>query len=183
MKDSVYRSRVTQSLSKQLADTIDLRSQTRQAHFNVKGANMEELKSLFDGLARDLRQFADLIAERIRMLGGQANATVRFAAAESNLRDYPVDALDAHDHLEALLSSYSRYELDTRYHMKAAQEDKDSETAGLLQAILVSIENNLWFLEACLEGVTIGHQATKLPRWTSAFESFAAVGTESEDAF
>jgi starvation-inducible DNA-binding protein len=161
--------KITQLLNKQLADTIDLRSQARPAHFNVKGACVEELRSLFDGLARDLRQFADIIAQRIRTLGGQAAATVRFAAYESNLRDYPLDALDAHDHLEALLSSYSRYESDTKHNMKAAQGIGDSETLELPQVISVSIENNLWFLEAYLEGVAIGLHGGKLPRWISAF--------------
>jgi hypothetical protein len=82
-----------------------------------------------------------------------------------------LDALDAHDHLEALLSSYSRYESDTKHNMKAAQEIGDSETLELLQVISVSIENNLWFLEAYLEGVAIGLHGGRLPRWISAFSN------------
>src|SRR5579883_345389 len=125
-------SRIAQLLNKQLADTIDLRSQARQAHFNVSGAYVEELRALFDGLARDLRQFADVVAERIRTLGGHPGATIRVAAVESGLHDYPLDALTAHDHLHALLSSYSRYEQDTQHNTKAAEEIGDAETVELL---------------------------------------------------
>jgi starvation-inducible DNA-binding protein len=161
---------LAQLLNKQLANTVDLRSRARQAHFNVKGPYAEELGSLFDGLARELREFADLIAQRISALGGLPAATVRFVARESNLRDYPVDALDAYDHLGALLSSYSRYEWFTRYNMKTAQEIGDSETEQLLKVISAAIEKNLWFLEAYLEGIAVGLHGRKMPIWTSAFK-------------
>jgi starvation-inducible DNA-binding protein len=158
-------------LNKQLADTLDLRSQARQSYFNVRGLHSQELRSLFDGLSRDLRQFADLIAERINRVGGYAVATVRSVAHESGLRDYPVDAFDSRDQLEALLSSYSRYELDTQQNMRTAGELGDSGTVELLQSMLVSVENNLWFLEAYLEGVAVGLHGRKLPAWTSTFPS------------
>jgi starvation-inducible DNA-binding protein len=163
-------SKTIQLLNRQLADTVDLRSQARQAHFNVRGAHIQELRSLFDGLARDVRHFADLLAARITASGGTATATVRFSANESALRDYPMDAFDARDHLEALLSSYSRYEWDTRNNIKALQEIQDFESVRLLQVILGSIERSLWFLEAYLEGMAIGLHGRKLPPWTSAFE-------------
>jgi len=53
---------IVRLLNKQLADTLDLRSQARQSYFNVRGPYSHELRSLFDGLAIDLRYFADLIA-------------------------------------------------------------------------------------------------------------------------
>jgi starvation-inducible DNA-binding protein len=160
---------VVQLLNKQLADTVDLRSQARQAHFNVKGPYIQELKSLFDGLARDLRQFTDLIAEHINALGGQSVATVRSVAYESGLREYPLDAVDAHDHLEALLSGYSRYEQDTWHNIKALEVTGDTETAELLEVIAASVEKNLWFLEVYLEGIAVGLHGNKLPAWRSAF--------------
>ena len=161
---------LAQLLNKQLANTVDLRSRARQAHFSVKGPYAEELSTMFDGFARELWSFADLIAQRISALGGLPAATIRFVARESNLRDYPLDALDAYDHLDALLSSYSRYESHTRYNTKAAHDIGDSETEQLLKVISAAIEKNLWFLEVYLEGVAIGLHGRKLPIWTSAFK-------------
>jgi starvation-inducible DNA-binding protein len=162
---------IVRLLNKQLADTLDLRSQVRQSYFNVRGPYSQELRSLFDGLARDLRHFADLIAQCIAGVGGYAVANVRSVAHESGLRDYPVDVLDAHDQLQALLSSYSRYELNTRHNLKSALEMGDSATAEVLQLISVSIENDLWFLEAYLEGIAVGLHGRKLPLWTSTLSN------------
>jgi starvation-inducible DNA-binding protein len=125
---------------------------------------------LFDGLAQELRQFADALAQRICDLGGRPLTTVRFAAHASHLRDYPSDALDSRDHLEALLSGFSRYELDTQHNRSAAKEAGDLETGKLLAVISVAIEKNLWFLEAYLEGIAVGLQHTHLPPWRSAFQ-------------
>src|SRR5262249_10777512 len=47
----------------------------RKSYFNVRGPYSQELRSLFDELARDLRHFADLIAKRIVSAGGYAVAT------------------------------------------------------------------------------------------------------------
>jgi starvation-inducible DNA-binding protein len=163
--------RIPRLLNKQMADTLDLRSQARQSYFNVRGPYSQELRSLFNGLATDLRQFADLIAERIKHVGGYAVATVRSVAHESGLRDYPDDALDSRDQLEALLSSYSQYELDTQQNLKTAGELGDSGTVQLLRSISISVENSLWFLEAYLEGVAVGLHGRKLPAWTSTFPS------------
>jgi starvation-inducible DNA-binding protein len=163
--------RIVRLLNKQLADTLDLRSQARQSYFNVKGSYTDELRSLFAGLAWDLRYSADLIARCINRAGGYAIATVRSVADESGLRDYPEGILDAHEQLEAMLSSYSRYELDTQQNIKAAQEMGDPGTIALLQLISASIENNLWFLEAYLEGIAVGLHGRKLPSWTSTLSS------------
>ncbi|MEJ5346980.1 MAG: ferritin-like domain-containing protein, partial [Chloroflexus sp.] len=57
-------------LNQQLADTFDLMSQAKQAHWNVKGPQFLELHELFDELAARLNGFVDLLAERITALGG-----------------------------------------------------------------------------------------------------------------
>jgi hypothetical protein len=72
--------------------------------------------------------------------------------------------------LDALLSSYSRYEMDTQANIKSAKEIGDSETIRLLEAIALSIENDLWFLEAYFEGIAVGLHGRKLPLWTPKFD-------------
>ena len=52
-------------LNQQLADTFDLYSQTKQAHWNVKGAQFFQLHELFDKLASQVLDYVDTIAERV----------------------------------------------------------------------------------------------------------------------
>ncbi|PYS01210.1 MAG: DNA starvation/stationary phase protection protein Dps [Acidobacteria bacterium] len=164
------RDKLSGILNQQLADTVDLRLQVRQGYWNLRGRYAPELRLLFDGLARELRQFIDLIADRICVFGGCATASVRIAAQRSSLRNYPADALEAHDHVEALLSSYSKYEVGALKATKDIEELRDFQTVGLLLEICNAVEKNLWFLEAYLEAIAVGSTGGRLPRWTSAFE-------------
>ena len=76
-------------LNQQLADTLDLYSQTKQAHWNVKGANFIAVHEFFDDLAESVEEFIDNIAERATALGGFALGTTRMAAATTRLAEYP----------------------------------------------------------------------------------------------
>ena len=46
-------------LNQQLADTFDLYSQVKQAHWNVKGPQFIALHELFDRLAEELLAYVD----------------------------------------------------------------------------------------------------------------------------
>jgi starvation-inducible DNA-binding protein len=59
-------------LNQRLADVIDLQTQMKQAHWNVKGPNFIGLHKLFDDINEDVEEYVDLIAERIVQLGGIA---------------------------------------------------------------------------------------------------------------
>src|SRR3954464_10426807 len=88
------RERLVEMLNQHLADTLDLMTQTKQAHWNVKGKDFYQLHLLFDEAAGEVAEFVDLIAERATSLGGYATGTARMAAEHSSLPEYPVDAVE-----------------------------------------------------------------------------------------
>jgi len=63
------RHEVTDLLNARLADAIDLKTQAKQAHWNVKGMQFMFLHELFDSVATHLDDQADMLAERITALG------------------------------------------------------------------------------------------------------------------
>src|SRR3989441_1302097 len=84
-----------------LADAIDLQTQTKQAHWNVKGPNFIALHELFDKVNEDVEDYVDDIAERTVQLGGVAEGAARMAASRSSLSEYPANAVDGRGHVEA----------------------------------------------------------------------------------
>jgi hypothetical protein len=64
-------------LNARLADAIDLQTQTKQAHWNVKGPTFIALHELFDKINEDVEDYVDAIAERGVQLGGVAVVTSR----------------------------------------------------------------------------------------------------------
>ena len=59
-------------LNDRLADSLDLKSQAKQGHWNLKGMNFIALHELFDDVATQIEDFSDTIAERVTILGGTA---------------------------------------------------------------------------------------------------------------
>src|SRR5471032_2336045 len=94
-------------LNQQLADTLDLQSQVKQAHWNVKGPTFIALHELFDKLAEELEGAIDDLAERVTALGGVAEGTARLAVARSRLPEYPLDIAAGKDHVTALSDRYA----------------------------------------------------------------------------
>src|SRR5215210_665931 len=86
------RARIADMLNQRLADCIDLQTQCKQAHWNVKGQSFIGLHKLFDDVNEDVEGYVDLLAERVVQLGGVARGTARNVAARSTLSDYPQGA-------------------------------------------------------------------------------------------
>jgi len=74
------RRKAIEILNQNLANSFDLMSQTKQAHWNVKGNDFWQLHKLFDELAAETAEWVDMIAERATALGGYATGTARMAA-------------------------------------------------------------------------------------------------------
>src|SRR5450759_2757717 len=75
-------------LNARLADAIDLQTQCKQAHWNVKGPDFIALHELFDKLNEVVEEYVDEIAERAVQLGGMADGTARSVAKRSTLTEY-----------------------------------------------------------------------------------------------
>ncbi len=134
--------------NERLADTADLYSQIKQAHWNVKGLNFFQLHELFDQLAEEVFPFIDMIAERATALGGTAMGTVRRAAATSTLPEYPSEGADGPKHLHNLIERYATFTSNIRKAIDIADEHHDRTTADLFTEISRTVDKQLWFLEA-----------------------------------
>ena len=142
------RKKVIGILNQRLADASDLKSQAKQAHWNVKGANFIALHELFDQVSAELDTHVDDIAERITTLGGTAMGTVRLAAENSSLAEYPHEISDGTAHVDALSSALADFGKKVRSDIDATDELDDKDTADLMTGISRGIDKLLWFVEA-----------------------------------
>src|SRR5437016_1836465 len=88
------RAQVIELLNQRLADAIDLETQTKQAHWNVKGPHFIALHKLFDEVHDAVENYVDTLAERVVQIGGIAEGTVRMVAERTELTDYPRQIVD-----------------------------------------------------------------------------------------
>jgi starvation-inducible DNA-binding protein len=145
------RSELIEMLNQNLADTLDLYTQVKQAHWNVKGKDFYQLHLLFDEIAEEVEPFIDLLAERATLLGGYATGTARMAAENSALPEYPTEAIEGRQHLEALVERFGIYCARIRQAIEDSDEIGDPSTADLYTEISRVVDKRLWFLEAHIQ--------------------------------
>jgi starvation-inducible DNA-binding protein len=145
------RAALIERLNRHLADTLDLYTQVKQAHWNVKGTDFYQLHLLFDEIAGEVEPFIDLLAERATLLGGYATGTARMAAEHSALPEYPTDAIEGRQHLDALVERFGIYCGRIRQAIDDSDEIGDPSTADLYTEISRVVDKRLWFLEAHIQ--------------------------------
>jgi starvation-inducible DNA-binding protein len=146
------RTKLVQLLNARLADGIDLQTQTKQAHWNVKGPNFIALHELFDKVNEDVEDYVDLIAERVVQLGGIAQGTARSVAQRSQQKEYPLEISSGRDHAEAVASALATFGKVARAAIDTSDELRDKDTADIFTEVSRGVDKWLWMVEAHLHG-------------------------------
>src|SRR5436190_20208596 len=142
------RGQVSDLLNNRLAEAIDLQTQSKQAHWNVKGPSFIGLHKLFDDVNEDVESYVDLIAERVVQLGGIAEGTIGAAEQRSKLPDYPIGIASGLEHVAALSDALSAFGRAARLPIAEMDELEDAASADMLTGISRGVDKWLWFVEA-----------------------------------
>jgi starvation-inducible DNA-binding protein len=139
-------------LNQRLADCIDLQTQCKQAHWNVKGADFIALHKLFDEINEEVEEYVDLLAERVVQLGGIAEGTARAVAGRTSLQEYPLNLSSGAEHVDALSDALAQFGRTARIGIEEMNELEDADSADILTEISRGTDKWLWFVEAHLQG-------------------------------
>jgi len=138
-------------LNARLADSIDLRTQIKWAHWNVKGMHFIQLHQLFDSVQEHIDDASDTIAERIAAIGGVANGTAREVAGKSGLNEADLSASDGQSQLKWLVHNFAHHVNALRTAAQESDDLDDPITTDLFTAMTRELDKDLWFLEAHLQ--------------------------------
>jgi starvation-inducible DNA-binding protein len=142
------REQVVGLLNRRLADAIDLQTQCKQAHWNVKGPSFIALHKLFDEVYIGMERYVDLLAERVVQLGGVAEGTARIVAERSELDEYPIGIGAGGEHVKCLASALASFGTRIRFAIEEVDTLEDAGSADLCTEISRGVDQWLWFVEA-----------------------------------
>jgi starvation-inducible DNA-binding protein len=142
------RTKLVEMLNKHLANSIDLESQLKQAHWNIRGPDFIALHELLDKIHGKAEEYVDMIAERATALGGTAHGTVRMVAKNSALAEYPKNATKQEIHLKHVADILADFGKRCRAAIEEADDMEDKVTADLFTEIVRENDQQLWFIEA-----------------------------------
>jgi len=146
--DGNARQSVVGILNITLADEAVLKTKTRSAHWNARGADFFELHTLFETQYNQLNDISDEIAERARMLGGYAIGSLQEFLNHTRLEEQPGDVPD-------ILRLLADHEAVIRFvrgdATKSTEEYEDEGTFDLLVSVIRLHEKMAWMLRSSLE--------------------------------
>lgn len=146
------RQEVATELSKVLADEYVLYTKTRNAHWNVEGADFFDKHKFFEGQYEQLDEFIDDIAERIRTIGHYAPATLKSFLSLTHLTEKSGSKNDSQGFIKELLKDHESIIIHVRELInRLANELNDSGTSDFVTGLMEKHEKMAWFLRAHLK--------------------------------
>ena len=145
------RAKIIAILNQRMADTLDVQTQIKFAHWNVKGNDFYQLHLLFDAIAEHVEEWLDMLAERVTALGGRANGTLRQSAATSSIEEYPLETVRGMGHVRALSDRLGTLGNAYRKAIEDCEEIGDQGTMDLFTELTRKADQDLYFLESHIQ--------------------------------
>jgi starvation-inducible DNA-binding protein len=134
------------SLNGLVADTFALFVKTKNFHWHVTGPHFRDYHLLLDEQAEQLQKSIDILAERVRKIGGTTIRSIGHIAKLKRVDDNDADFVAANDMLLELMDDNKSQIRNMRSAHKLADDHEDAATASLLEIFIDEAEKRCWFL-------------------------------------
>ena len=148
---------ISGALNALLADFFALYLKTKNFHWHVSGPHFRDYHLLLDEQADQLFATTDVIAERVRKIGGTTLRSIGHVARLQRVSDNDADYVTPLDMLAELREDNSQLAARMRETHGVCDEHGDVATASLLEIWIDEAERRTWFLfEASRFGESAG---------------------------
>jgi starvation-inducible DNA-binding protein len=141
---------VSGALNLLLADAFALYMKTKNFHWHVSGPHFRDYHLLLDEQAGQIFAMTDVLAERVRKIGGTTLRSIGHIARLKRVLDNDAQYVDPLDMLSELRDDNKALTAHMRETHGLCDQHRDIATASLLETMIDEAERRTWFLfEAC----------------------------------
>ena len=137
---------VVSGLNSLLADNLALYVKTKNFHWHLSDSHFRDYHLLFDDQASQIFATTDVIAERVRRLGGQTLKSISQIARLQRIADNESDCIAAQDMITELLRDNQSLIAEMKTLHALCDETGDVATASLLENWIDGADGRAWFL-------------------------------------
>jgi starvation-inducible DNA-binding protein len=143
--------KVAKFLSVLLADEFVLYMKTRNAHWNVEGADFHTMHTFFEEQYLELATIIDNVAERLRKIDHYAPASLSQYLKLTHLSETPLEKNNSLSFIAALLVDYESIIIHIREQLDVLADELDTGTEDFVTSLLEQHEKTAWMLRAHLK--------------------------------
>jgi starvation-inducible DNA-binding protein len=129
-----------------LADVFALYLKTKNFHWHLSGPHFRDYHLLFDEQADQIFAMSDMIAERIRKVGGSTLRSIGHIARLQRIKDNDAQYVEPSDMLAELREDNKDLAGRLREAHNVCDEHRDIATASLIEVWIDETERRTWFL-------------------------------------
>lgn len=144
------RAEIIDIIKKLQADTFVVYTKTLQFHWNATGPLFVSLHAFFKDLYEELFSVVDMLAERIRALGGMASGPLQEFGTLSQISQETGAVHTSQEMIAHLLTDYETIIRSLRIAIDQSDALADTGTSNFLADLLVKNEKKAWMLRAQL---------------------------------
>ncbi len=137
---------ISGGLNALLADVLALYMKTKNFHWHMSGPYFRDYHLLLDDQSMQIFALVDVIAERVRKLGGTTLRSIGHAARLQRIADNDADFVTPADMLAELREDNLRLIDSMRSTHTLCDEYNDVASASLLENWIDEAEQRVWFL-------------------------------------
>jgi starvation-inducible DNA-binding protein len=137
---------VVSGLNALLADNLALYVKTKNFHWHLSDPHFRDYHLLFDDQASQIFASTDVMAERVRKLGGQTLKSIGQIARLQRIDDNEGDDISARDMFAELLRDNQSLISEMKVLHALCDEIGDVATASLLENWIDEADGRAWFL-------------------------------------
>ena len=129
-----------------IADALALYVKTKNFHWHLAGPRFRDYHLLFDEQAAAILDSIDILAERVRKLGGLTIRSIGHIARLQTVQDDNDEFVPTSEMINRLLADNRKMAEAQREAIEVCDDHDDTPTGNILQEILDQTERRIWFL-------------------------------------
>jgi starvation-inducible DNA-binding protein len=144
---------ITEAVNPLVADAFALYVKTKNFHWHLYGSHFRDFHLLFDEHADQIFDAIDVLAERVRKVGGTTIRSISHISQLQSIEDDNDDLVPAGEMIRRLMDDEAHIARMIRAAIDVCDQNKDSATSNQLQDILDKTERRKWFLFEISRGI------------------------------
>ncbi len=142
---------ITEAVNPLIADAFALYVKTKNFHWHLYGPHFRDYHLLFDEHAEAILESIDVMAERVRRVGGTTIKSIGHISQLQTIRDDDEALVPANVMVRRLMDDNAHIAEKLRGAIAVCDKNRDSATSNNLQEILDATERRKWFLFEILQ--------------------------------